>query len=175
MGALVEERRSELLAGLRLVSAEWRELTGARPDSMIRWCPVAVLEGARLCVGLSFDGWWTTGSERSAREFRSESDAMFFLPILELAPGNVRRQIAEGLSRLGLSSEFVQLFPFEDVMVVGLKSASEHWVSLALKWAEVEKNSPRIRAALVFAAKTGPTQSIRHAARRLLKSPKAAD
>lgn len=168
-----DARRCALLSGLRATQTIWKDAIGPQEGSIIRWCPVADLESARLCVGLSFEGRWAAGCERTAREFCVEGDAVFFLPVLDVAPAYLHDQLLKGLTSRGISEEFVKMFPFEDVMVTALQSSSEHWASLALGWANASEGSAKVLAALGVAADGGPTQSIRHAARRLWKARSA--
>jgi hypothetical protein len=87
---------------------------------------------------------------------------------LEISLDDLRRALELGLQKRGLSQEFTQVFPFDDIVATGLQSHSEHWAGLALKWAEHLSNSPRLLSALAALGKDGPTQRLRHDAQRLL-------
>ncbi|WP_437314749.1 hypothetical protein [Sorangium sp. So ce385] len=137
---------------------------------MIRLTPVALLETARLDLGVSSDGWWVRIGDESAREFSLGKDCVYLLPILEVTPVEARQRLLEGLRAKGISEEFIELFPFEDVVATGLASQSQHWAALALGWVRIIGRSPKVERALAALADSGPTQKLRHEARRLLKS-----
>ncbi|XXT18150.1 hypothetical protein WME94_48765 [Sorangium sp. So ce429] len=137
---------------------------------MIRLTPVASLETARLDLGISSDGWWVIVGEKSAREFPLGRNCVVLLPILEVTPVEARQRLLEGLRTKGIPEEFIELFPFEDVVATGLASQSQHWASLGLGWANIIERSPKIERALAELADSGPTQKLRHEGRRLLKS-----
>jgi hypothetical protein len=86
---------------------------------------------------------------------------------LEVNLDEVRQLLGHGLQARGLSTEFVKVFPFEDVVATGLESHSERWVGLALKWAE-QLDASRLQNALGALATNGSTQKLRHAAQKLL-------
>jgi hypothetical protein len=164
------DRRRELAAELGNAAIPWKAVSGTVEGSVIRWTPIALFETARLDLGISSNGWWVRATEQTAREFPAGQDCVFLLPILEVAPIEVHQRLLDGLRARGLSEEFVELFPFEDVVVTGLESQSEHWASLALRWAKTIGRSSRVERALAALADSGPTQKLRHAGRRLLKS-----
>jgi hypothetical protein len=87
---------------------------------------------------------------------------------LELALDEMRRLLEQGLQATGLTTEFVAVFPFEDVVTTGLGSSSERWAGLALKWAEQLHTSPKLETAINSLANHGPTQKLRHAAQKFL-------
>jgi hypothetical protein len=164
------DRRRQLAAELGGAAIPWKTVSGMVEGSVIRWTPIASLETARLDLGISSNGWWVRGTEQTAKEFPTGQDCVFLLPILESAPIDVRQRLLDGLRARGLSEEFVDLFPFEDVVVAGLESQSEHWASLALRWAKIIGRSSRVERALAELADSGPTQKIRHASRRLSRT-----
>jgi hypothetical protein len=106
--------------------------------------------------------------------FLPDKPCVFLLPVLEVGLEEVRCRLEQGLQASGLSAEFLKVFPFEDVVVTGLESHSEHWISLALKWAEQLPATSRIQSALQALRFTGPTQKIRHAAQELLAQQRRA-
>ncbi|QZC95217.1 hypothetical protein K2E96_02750 [Pseudomonas sp. ERGC3:05] len=82
----------------------------------------------------------------------------FFLPILEHPPEMVRGKIIEGLNFYGLSEEFIDAFPFERVVMAGLKSQSEYWSGLALRWVLFVPRTESLEAEVETLSKTGETQ-----------------
>lgn len=70
------------------------------------------------------------------------------------------------LKKHRVPEKLIDLFPFEAIIVQGLKSQSEHWSSAALKWALFVLRSTILEAALETLVKTGETQKIRHLAKK---------
>ncbi|WP_157907330.1 hypothetical protein [Sorangium cellulosum] len=163
------ERHRQLVASLTELSIPWRVLHGPDNGPVIRLTPVASLETARLDLGISSDGWWVRIGEKSASEFPLGHECVFLLPILEVTPVEARQRLLEGLQIKGIPEEFIELFPFEDVVATGLASESLRWASLALDWAKLIERSPKVAQALAALADSGPTQKLRHEGRRLLK------
>jgi hypothetical protein len=97
-----------------------------------------------------------------------ETPCVFLLPVMEVNLAEVRQLLISGLKSIGLSPEFVKLFPFEDIIATGLESHSERWTSLALRWAQQSEASARLRTALGILATNGRTQKLRHSAKKLL-------
>jgi hypothetical protein len=121
------ERRRQLAGGLAGSPIPWKALRGPVEGSVIRLTPVASLETARLELGISSEGWWVRTTEESAREFPAGQDCVFLLPILEVTPVEARERLLGGLRAKGMSEEFIDLFPFEEVVATGLEGQSEHW------------------------------------------------
>lgn len=74
--------------------------------------------------------------------------------------------LKKDLLRVGLSEEFLKTFPFNEVVIEGLKSYSEHWIGLALEWVEAIPASTEIQNAVLILVNSGPSQELRHKAKR---------
>lgn len=95
-----------------------------------------------------------------------------FLPILEGSPGVVRCKMIDGLKVYGLSEWVLDFLPFEKVVIEGLRSQSEYWSGLALKWALFVPRSDILKEEIYALSKIGETQQIRHSARKVAKQLK---
>jgi len=140
------------------------------PNESLRWLLVADLVSSRIHLGLSSDGWWVAPGPRAATEFKPGIPLVFLLPILETPLDEARARLAEGLRQKLLTEKFLATFPFEDVVSCGLESHSNKWESLALKWAEQLPGSAKLQSVLQSAANRAATQTLRHAAQKLLAS-----
>lgn len=85
----------------------------------------------------------------------------------------VRRYIVDGLKFYKLPEELIETFPFEKIVIEGLRSHSEHWSGLALRWVELLPRSSLLTAEVEVLSRTGETQRIRHAARKIVKKLEA--
>jgi len=164
------ELQERLLAKLSRHGLPWNTSPNHETEAQatLRWLSIANLTAARIELGLSSDARWVRVTSQSVTAFRDDKPCVFLLPVLEVDLGEVHRVLEQGLQAKGLSEEFSSVFPFEDVVTTGLESHSEHWTSLALKWAEQLPESPKLQSALQSLASNGPTQTIRHAAQKLL-------
>ena len=164
------ELQERLLTELSRQGLPWKTSPNRETEAqaMLRWLSIANLTAARIELGLSSDARWVRATSQSVTVFSHDKPCVFLLPLLEVDLGEARRAVEQGLQARGLSAEFGIVFPFEDVVTTGLKSHSEHWAGLALKWAEQLPISPKLQSALKSLASNGPTQKIRHAAQKLL-------
>lgn len=178
MGAIMnQELKSRLLSELGKLGLPWEsgENHDAQGQGTVKWLPIANLTQARVQLGVSSDGFWVRSTPQSIVVFSSETTCVFLLPILEVALDEARRRLEFGLQENGLSALFLNAFPFEDVVATGLGSHSEHWTSLALRWAEQLPKSSKLQHALQTLKANGPTQNIRHAAQKLLARQEKSD
>jgi hypothetical protein len=165
-----QKLQEELRAELTRPGLAWK----TSPDyedqlrTELQWLPVVNFAVARIELGLSSDGRWVVVAPRSVCAFSPDKPCIFLLPVLEVDLEEARRHLEQGLLANGLSTEFLKIFPFEDVVATGLASHSERWASLALKWAEQMPTSPKLQSASQMLRSDGPTQKIRHAAQKLL-------
>jgi len=164
------ELHERLLAELSRPGLPWKTSPNheAQEQAGLRWLPISNLTTARIELGLSSDARWLRAASESVTAFSSDKPCVFLLPVLEVELDEARRLLARGLEASGLSAEFLKVFPFEDVVATGLQSHSEHWTSLALKWAEQLPASSKLQSAVQTLRTSGPTQRIRQAAQKLL-------
>lgn len=172
---MINALKKKLLVELISLDIPWvkkNECNSERND--LNWLPVAELSDGRFLLGLTDKGLWARSTESCAQTVSDETMCVFLLPMLEDPPEVVRGKITEGLKLYGLSEEFVDIFPFEKVVMTGLKSQSEYWSDLALKWASFVPRPNNLEAVLEVLSKTGETQKIRHMARKIVKQLKAS-
>ncbi len=171
------ELQQRLQAELNRPGLPWKMSPNheAQQQPELQWLSIANLATARIELGLSSDARWVRAASQSVTAFSPDKPCVFLLPVLEVSLDEACRLLERGLQASGLSAEFVKVFPFEDVVATGLESHSEHWTSLALKWAEQLPASSKLQSALQTLRTTGPTQKIRHAAQKLLARQRRAD
>jgi hypothetical protein len=164
------ELQSKLIQALAsadmLWRADWRYGSPSKP--MLKWVSVTRLDKPRIELGLSSEAGWVRITEAAVTEYKPGKPCVFLLPVLEIDLGDAHRALEQGVQARGLSTEFITVFPFEEVVATGLESHSEHWAGLALKWAEQMPSTPRLQNALQTMTKSGPTQKLRHAAQKLV-------
>lgn len=172
---MIDALKEKLLMELVNLDAPWvKKIEYNSEGSELNWLPVAELSGGRFLLGLTAEGLWARSTESAVQTVGDETACVFFLPILEDLPEVVRGKIIDGLKCYGLSEEFMDTFPFEKVVIEGLKSQSEYWSGLALKWVLFVPRSSRLTVEVEALSKTGESQGIRHAARKIAKQLKAS-
>ncbi|MEN5089739.1 hypothetical protein ABE458_03535 [Pseudomonas protegens] len=170
---MIDELKKKLLMELGKLDAPWikkNEYNSEGDD--LSWLPVAKLCGGRFLLGLTSKGLWARSTEFFVQTVSDEAACVFFLPVLEELPEVVRCEMIDGLKGYGLSEGFIDLFPFEQIVLAGLRSQSEYWSGLALKWALFVPRSNSLDAELEVLSKAGETQQIRHSARKIAKQLK---
>ncbi|WP_225771987.1 hypothetical protein [Pseudomonas sp. Marseille-Q5115] len=170
---MMDELKKKLLMELGKLDAPWGKYIEHNSEGAnLSWFPVAKLCGGRFNLGLTSQGLWARSTESGVQAV-GHNEYVFFLPVLEDLPEVVRCKMIEGLKVYGLSEVFIDLFPFENIVLEGLKSQSEYWSGLALKWALFVQRSNDLEAELEVLSKAGETQQIRHSARKIVKQLKA--
>lgn len=170
---MTDALKEKLLMELVNLDAPWvKKNEYASEGGYLNWLPVAEFSDGRFLLGLTSKGLWARSTEFAVQTVADEAVYVFFLPILEEAPEVVRDKMVGGLKRYGLSQEFMDTFPFEKIVVTGLKSQSEYWSNLALKWVLFVPRSNSLKVEVEALSKTGETQKIRHAARKIIKQLK---
>lgn len=96
-----------------------------------------------------------------------EEGLIYFLPILEEQLIEVKDVLQSGLAAMNFYGDIEKIFPFEGIIALGLKSASKHWIHLAIERASELSASGRLAGSLDEASTSAPTQRLRHEARRL--------
>ncbi len=157
----------DVAARLRDSNLRWsaRAKHGAGEDSVVQWISIAEFSEARLRIGLSEDGEWVRVEPTSAAVFQENKP--FFLPMLVMRFSEVQRAIREGILLAGIPVEIEGAFPFEELVVVGLESESEHWNRLALDRISELSPSVNLFKALTDSSEHAPTQQLRHRAKKL--------
>ncbi|WP_439849914.1 hypothetical protein ACTACG_16225 [Pseudomonas syringae] len=168
---MIDALEEKLLMELVGLDAPWVKKNEYNSEGRdLNWLPVAELSGGRFLLGLTIKGWArSTGA--TVQTVSDEAACVFFLPILEDLPEVVRSKMIDGLKSYGLPEEFVDLFPFEKVVIAGFKSHSEYWSGLALKWVLFiwRPSSLELELELRKLGKSGVNQKIRHAAGEIAK------
>ena len=154
-GALLDEGRWEI-GPMR--GKEHRE---------VRWFNLADIGPKKLKIGLSDDGYWVRGGGATV-EIANGPHVVTFLPCLEVSIAELRQTIRTSLAQAQLSASLGDTFPFSDLIVAGLKSGSEYWVTLALDRIEEGERNEQVDEAIRAAAMSAPTQQLRHRSKALL-------
>ncbi|MEG8236299.1 hypothetical protein [Pseudomonas orientalis] len=170
---MIDDLKKKLLMELGKLDAPWiKKIEYNSEGANLSWLPVAKLCGGRFLLGLTSKGLWARSTESVVQTVSDETTCVFFLPVLEDLPEVVRCKMIDGLKGYGLSEQFIDLFPFEQIVLAGLRSQSEYWSGLALKWALFVPRSNSLEAELEALSKDGETQKIRHLARKIAKQLK---
>lgn len=167
---MMDELRKKLLLDLDNVDGGlWRKRNyDSYGKTVLNWLPVTALCRDQFLLGLTSEGLWARATE-NATQVADDDNYIFFLPVIEETSEIVFGKIAEGLKYYGLSEIYTATFPFEDVVVAGLRSQSEHWSDLALKWVLFLPCGERLKIEVESLIDAGETQSIRHTARKIAK------
>lgn len=173
---MTDELKENLLMQLVNLDAPWVKKNEYNSQgNYLNWLPVAELSGGSFLLGLTTKGLWARSTESAVQAVSDETACVFFLPVLEDPPEVVRGKISDGLKRYGLSEEFMDVFPLEKIVMTGLKSQSEYWSNLALNWVLSIPRSNSLEFEVEALSKTGETQKIRHAARKIIKQLKVSE
>jgi hypothetical protein len=135
----------------------------------LKWLPIFAFAQGRVGMGLSPQGAWVQVHEQRVLPCIEGAALVSLLPLLEIPLEQVRALISAGLGRHGLPPAIGELFPFARVVASGLLSLSEYWTTLALQWVADGVRDATVQAALHTLSEDGPTQNVRHRARKLAR------
>ena len=160
--------RDTLQSGALLEDGLWEigPMRG-KEDREVRWFKLAAIGSKRIKLGLSDDGYWVRGGGATV-EVANGPNIVTFLPCLELSFEELRQAGRKGLAQAQLSASVGDTFPFSDLIVAGLESGSEYWVTLALDRIEEGVRDGQVDEAIRSAAISAPTQRLRHRSKALL-------
>ena len=119
-------------------------------------------------LGLTEEARWVRLQRSTNGICRVSFDTVALLPCLEVDREVFIAALTQALSSFNVPLAILDLFPFEELIVDGLKSDSEHWTARALLWVPMQTQSAGLTRAIQYCAEYGPTQKIRHAAKRSL-------
>ena len=162
----MRENRS-IAMQLRRSNLSWsvRPRHGEGEGSSLRYVQIGELADARMQIGLSEDGDWVRIGQASVAVYRAGSP--IFLPVLIMRFSEVRRILLKGIRSIGVSKAIEEIFPFEQLVTVGMGSGSEYWVRFALDRVLELPPSMTLLAALIDSSERAPTQQLRHRSKKM--------
>lgn len=156
----------------RLQKASWLRLAlRDHPErGQIEWLYVASLRIQEVQLGFTKDGVWTVNVQGCAVKLLNLGDFVFLLSVLESPKSALELKLKTGFVALGIDPQLIETFPLTELLVSALTSRSIHWASLALEWLEqVAEPAEALKVVVRDLYRNGPTQRIRHQAKRILK------
>lgn len=108
----------------------WQEKFEVDSGQELRW--VKVFEWKHHEYGISSDGAWREACLEN--QLSHESNFMSFLSILELSRSDALALLRSEITRLGLPDSVIRTFPFDQVMLMGLKMMSDYWAEKVKNW-----------------------------------------
>ncbi len=101
--------------------------------STLKYVPVFELPYDSKMMGISENGFWCFANKGRIWELKnSESGHLFYL-LLYTPLKEIVDILKKGLLRLDLPEKLIMTFPFDELVLSAITSAS-HWCHLALKW-----------------------------------------
>ncbi len=158
--------RARLAEDLRKKNLPWQIGTEHSSGASLKWFSVLDLASG-IKLGLSWNANWVRKGPQSVIEFAKGISPVFLLPMLEMPRDSLHEHLTAALSSMGLSKDLINALPIEDTIATALESGSEHWVGLGLDWAANSTPSERLQNEVLKLATNGPTQALRHAAKKL--------
>lgn len=138
-------------------------------DVQVSWLSIAEALSGTLTIGLSADGSWVRG-DGATIDVADGVNSITLLPCLEMQAKELSVALRNGLEQRGASPDLADTFPINDVVLCGLQSHSEHWITLAMDRINENLQDDRFSATLRQLVENAPTQKLRHRARSLLNA-----
>jgi len=140
---------------------------GRQQWSVGKWVPVLDVHG-HVRLGISNDGKWVLQTNDTLVHLDETGHLAPLLPLLERSLSDVHSCLVQALGARNLPEALAEEFPVEELIIFGLSAWGKHWPKMALNWAEARPVTARVDAVLRRLLDGGPTQEVRHAAKRLL-------
>ena len=93
-----------------------------------------------VVFSINSDNKWVKITSSGKESFIDGSYDMSLLTLLEQPYSDLRCEIKQALSERRIGESLINTFPFNLVILSGLKSGSEYWIRLALNWLEEDKS-----------------------------------
>jgi hypothetical protein len=158
-----------LRSELSTLDLKWNDAFIYGTSQKTQWLPITVLFGERIALGVSTNAFWVRSTATGILELDDGDSCVFFLPVLEATFEQFQLRVLEGIRGHGMSDDFFKAFPCERLVVAGLKSESEYWVNMAMKWIECIPSSYVLKEELIRLSESGVTQRIRHDSKKLAR------
>ena len=147
----------------------WRiSLVRNNPGSDIRWVQTSRKLHLNVIIGVTDGGQWVVAAKDGLSLMDEMTDCVGLLPLLDLPHRTFEAELKGTLSDMGFPPTVALSFPLTKLVLFGLGSWGRHWPALALNWAETVPRTAAIDEAVRKLMTDGPTQAIRHHAKRLL-------
>jgi hypothetical protein len=136
-------------------------------ESVGTWVPVLDVHG-HVRLGISSDGKWVLQTNDTLVHLDETGHMAPLLLLLERSPSDVHSSLVQALGARNLPEALAEEFPVEELIIFGLSAWGKHWPKMALNWAEARPATERVNVVVRRLLDGGPTQEVRHAAKRLL-------
>ena len=132
-----------------LKNNQWQSSLIAGTEDYVDWIPIDhLVENEEIFVGISELGYWVIEYNNSIILLSNDKYLRDFLPCLKKSLNKLSRQIDEELVKKQIPLEAKNTFPYQELILAGLKSKSEFWAELALNWLEDIEIDNRIKEQL---------------------------
>lgn len=147
------------------------------PSETVKWQTLMELRNGSW-LGVSEAGDWLLGfveGDLPLHKLGDPKNPSIALAILEYPRQDLEIALTQSLRERGLSSKYLDSFPFDRVILAGLRTLSDYWVGFALDWLEEEASAPsaqpELRDSLMYIvdSRDKVSQALRHRASRLLR------
>ena len=147
MGLNEYQQVARLIKNLK--NNQWQSSLIAGTENYVNWIPIDhLLEDKEIFTGISELGYWVIGYGNKIILLSDDKYLRDFLPCLKKSLSELSRQIDEELVKKKIPVEVKNTFPFQEIILMGLKSESEFWAELALNWLEYIKINEKIKEQL---------------------------
>lgn len=93
-----------------------------------------------VIFSINLDKKWVKITPTGKESFGESLYDISLLTLLEQPFGNLRNEISKALHEKNIEESLITTFPFNLVVLSGLKSGSKYWIHLALNWLEADKS-----------------------------------
>lgn len=114
---------------------QWQSSLIAGTENYVNWILIDhLLENDEIFTGISELGYWVIEYNNNILLLSDDKYLRDLLPCLKKSFNQLSRQIDEELTKKQIPLEAKNTFPYQELILAGLKSKSEFWAELALKW-----------------------------------------
>ncbi|AZK45034.1 hypothetical protein [Paenibacillus lentus] len=103
-------------------------------DMSIEWIPLMPIGEQQTIIGLSTYGFWVVHEKQGLRILDEPWKYLRLLVLLEKPRTTIYNLLKESLGNYELYIELEDIFPFAEIVKIGLEQQSDYWADLALNW-----------------------------------------
>lgn len=100
----------------------------------VKWIPIMEFGEFEITLGLTTDAAWMFSDKQGVMILDESWKYLRLIVLLEQSKDTLSNTLKESLSKYEIFIDPQEVFPFSQIVKIGLKQQSDYWVRLAVSW-----------------------------------------
>lgn len=105
-----------------------------RENENVSWFPIIPISESGSYMGISSSGEWVVEVSEGIHHLDKPQLYVYVMVLLERSYNDVYDDVLRILKKVSVNEEPGMVFPFVDIVNVGLEQGSDYWADLAFNW-----------------------------------------